>query len=229
VKSLTLILLLVTSLIYTSNSEAQRSDLQSWTLFTATTGIGERKEWLFYLEAQPRIGDDISKLERLLLRPAVGYAFSKEVSVLLGYAWTPTFMNARYEEDFRNEERIWQQILLKDNNFGIDWQHRLRQEQRMIDDASGTSHRTRYLLRGSIPMNDCGNWGMTGYNELFVTWNSLSGGPRAGFDRNRFFFGPYFVQGPARFEIGYLGEYGKRFGGDDRMINALMLALNLSL
>ena len=68
---------------------AQRSDLQSWTLVTATAGIGERKEWLFYFEAQPRVGDDVSRLERLLIRPAVGYALSKDVSFLVG--WTCSF------------------------------------------------------------------------------------------------------------------------------------------
>jgi hypothetical protein len=212
-----------------SATHAQRSDLQSWTLLTTTIGLGEKKEWLFYFEVQPRIGDDVSKLERLLIRTALGYAFSRDTSLLIGYAWTPTFTDTNYEEDFRNEERIWQQLLVKDKRFGIDWQHRLRQEQRMIDEVGGTSHRTRYLLRGSLPLDDCESWGLTGYNELFVTWNSLSTGPRGGFDRDRFFFGPYLLQGPARFEIGYLGEYGKRFGGDDRMINALMLALNLSL
>ena len=181
------------------------------------------------MEAQPRVGNEVSRLERLLIRPAAGYNLNKNVSLFLGYAWTPTFSNTQYESDFRNESRIWQQVLIKHSDFGFDWQHRIRQEQRMIDDASGVSNRTRYLLRGSYKFCDTDNWGITGYNELFVTLNSVDRGPRAGFDRDRFFFGPFFTSGFGRYEAGYLGEYGKRFGSDDRMINALMLSANFNL
>lgn len=208
---------------------AQQTDIQSWTLITAQTTLDSDKKWLVYAEAQPRVGDDISRLERLLLRPAVGYNYTEKTSLYLGYAWTPTFYDTHYNEDFRNEQRIWQQVLHKHDAFGMSWQHRLRQEQRFIDDASSTSHRTRYLLRGSYRLSELYNTGLTGYNELFVTENSVRRGPRAGFDRNRFFFGPYIVAGAGRYEVGYLGEYGKRFGSDDRMINAFMVTANYSL
>jgi hypothetical protein len=218
--------LVVLSLSVTLTAHAQQTDFQSWTLVTAQTTLDYDKRWLLYAEAQPRVGDDISRLERLLLRPAVGYNYTKSTTFYLGYAWTPTFYTTKYEEDFRNEQRIWQQILYKHDMLGLAWQHRLRQEQRFIDDASSTSHRTRYLLRGSYRMSESYNAGLTGYNELFITENSVQRGPRAGFDRNRFFFGPYIVAGAGRYEVGYLGEYGKRFGNDDRMINAIMVAAN---
>lgn len=205
---------------------AQRTDFQSWTLVTAQATLDSEKKWLLYTEAQPRVGDDISRLERLLLRPALGYNFDKSTTCYLGYAWTPTFYDTHYNEDFRDEQRIWQQVLYKHNWRGLAWQHRLRQEQRFIDDASSTSHRTRYLVRGSYRLSESYDAGLTGYNELFVTENSVHKGPRAGFDRNRFFFGPYIVAGKGRYEVGYLGEYGKRFGNDDRMINVIMVAAN---
>jgi hypothetical protein len=96
----------------------------------------------------------------------------------------------------------------------------------IIDDASGVSNRTRYLLRGSYRVAQSYDAGLTGYNEVFVTENSVQRGPRAGFDRGRFFFGPYVVWGAGRYEVGYLGEYGKRFGNSDRMINAIMVSAN---
>jgi hypothetical protein len=203
---------------------AQRTDFQSWTLLTAQVPLDSEKRWFVYGEAQPRVGDDISRLERLLLRSALGYSLTKSTALYLGYAWTPTFTNTAYDEDFRNEQRTWQQILTKHDWLGIAWQHRVRQEQRYIEDAASTSHRTRYLLRGSYRMVESDDIGLTGYNELFVTENSSERGPRAGFDRDRFFFGPYFVVGKGRYEVGYLGEYGKRFGSSDRMINAFMLS-----
>ena len=219
-----LILSLFVFVLSGENAHAQRTDIQQWSLVTANISLDQEKKWLFYMEAQPRVGDDVSRLERLLIRPAVGYNINEHLTAYLGYAWTPTFMNSSYDEDYRNEQRIWQQLLYKHDFMGLSWQHRLRQEQRIIDDASSTSNRSRYLLRGSYRFCDCSDFGLTGYNELFVTENSVDRGPRAGFDRDRFFFGPYLQSGPGRYEIGYLGEYGKRFGSDDRMINALMVS-----
>ena len=111
-------------------AHAQRTDFQSWTLVTAQATLDSDKKWLLYTEAQPRVGDDISRLERLLLRPALGYNFDKSTTFYLGYAWTPTFYDTHYNEDFRNEQRIWQQVLYKHDWLGFAWQHRLRQEQR---------------------------------------------------------------------------------------------------
>ena len=209
----------------TSETHAQSHDFQSWTQVISTVSLDPQKEWFAYMEVQPRIGDDISRLERLIIRPALGYNVNPNVALFLGYAWTPTYMNSHYEENFRNENRMWEQILIKDSRWGLDWQHRLRQEQRMIQDAGGPSNRTRYLLRGSYPLTASGNTGLTGYNEIFVNLNSEHNGPKGGFDRDRFFFGPYFTSGPARYEVGYLGEYAQKFDEDGgRMINAIMMS-----
>lgn len=216
--------LLFAALAGISEAHAQSHDLQSWTQVVSTVSFGKKKEWFAYMETQPRIGDDISRLERLIIRPAMGYKLNQNIDLYLGYAWTPTFMNAHYEESFRNENRIWQQVLVKDSRWGLDWQHRLRQEQRIIEDAGGPSNRTRYLLRGSYPLTSSGNTGLTGYNEIFVNLNSEHNGPKGGFDRDRVFFGPYFKSGPARYEVGYVGEYAQKYDEDGgRMIDAIMV------
>jgi hypothetical protein len=205
---------------------AQRTDVQGWALATANISLTDDARWSLYLEAQARLGDDLSQLERLLLRPAVGRRLSNDVSLFLGYAWTPTFTDTRYESEFRSEHRIWQQLVVRHGGGGLAWQHRIRQEQRFLDNASGASHRTRHLLRAStIP---AGNLGLTGYHELFVTWNSVERGPEAGFDRSRVFVGPFLTRGPVRYEAGYVGEYGRRFGNQDRIIHALLVSGNVT-
>ncbi len=73
------------------NAYAQRTDFQSWTLVTAQVPLDSEKRWFIYGEAQPRVGDDVSRLERLLLRSALGYSIGKSTALYLGYAWTPTF------------------------------------------------------------------------------------------------------------------------------------------
>ncbi len=207
---------------------AQQTDLQAWSLVTATVPLSDASRWFVYLEGQARVADDVSRMERLLLRPAAGRNLSASVAVLLGYAWTPTFTNTSYDTDFRSEHRLWQQLVAKHDGGGLTWQHRIRQEQRMIAETSGMSHRTRYLVRASHAPRPGGRIGITGYQELFVTWNTVERGPRAGFDRSRVFVGPFLTSGPVRYEAGYLGEYGRRFGERDRIISALLLSANLT-
>lgn len=216
------------ALTQSAPSHAQPTDLQAWTNITTTVTIDPARRWFFYFEAQPRIGDNISRLERLLIRPAIGYNLSDHLSVSLGYAWTPTFSNASYLSDFRNENRIWQQLLYREERFGVQWQHRLRLEQRLLQDAAETSHRARYLVRASHPLSQDGSFGITGFNELFVTANGATRAPKGGFDRDRIFVGPYFVSGPGRYEIGYLGEYARQFGNDSRLINGILMNVTLS-
>lgn len=207
---------------------AQRQDVQSWSLVTANISLPGDARWFLYLEAQARLGDDVSRMERLLLRPALGRQLSDDVAVSLGYAWTPTYMNTSYESDFRGEHRIWQQAVIRHGGAGLSWQHRIRQEQRMIDETSGTAHRTRHLVRASTSPGTGRQIGLTGYHELFVSWNSVDGGPRAGFDRSRVFVGPYLIRDHVRYEAGYVGEYGRRFGNSDRIVHALLVSANLT-
>ena len=182
---LSFIFLFVGMLSWATDSCAQKTDFQSWTFVSATANLDSDKKWFAYMEAQPRIGDDVSRLERLLIRPGLAYNLNDKVAVYLGYAWTPTFTNASYDQDFRNENRIWQQVLYKHDLWGLQWQHRLRQEQRFIEDTSGTSNRTRYLVRGSYGLTEDGTYGLTGYNELFVTENGTTKGPVGGFAHHR--------------------------------------------
>jgi hypothetical protein len=207
---------------------AQQHDLQSWSLVTAHVSLADTSPWFLYLEGQARVGNDVSRMERILLRPAIGYNLTPNVALFAGYAWTPTFMNTSYASEYRNEQRLWQQLVVKHAGGRVAWQHRIRQEQRTLEDAAGTSHRTRYLVRASRMPSDGGRVGVTGYHELFVTWNSVERGPRAGFDRSRVFVGPYLTNGPLRYEAGYVGEYGRRFGDSDRIVHAFLVSANLT-
>jgi hypothetical protein len=221
-------LLLFQWFLFAHFASAQKTDFQSWNQLSAQIAIDQEKKWLFYFEAQPRISDNVSQLERLIIRPAIGYNYDNEIVFYLGYGWTPGFMDSHYDGDFNNENRIWQQVLLRKTALGINWVHGFRQEQRFISDTSDVSNRFRYQLRGSYKFYEEQNFGLTAYQMLFFNLNSVDNGPRAGFDRARAFFGPFWEIESARYEVGYLGEYGKRFGGDDRVVNALLLSAAFS-
>jgi hypothetical protein len=81
----------VATLLCPLESIAQRTDSQAWTLVTTNISLDADKKWFFYMEAQPRVGNDVSRLERILIRPAAGYNINKRVSLFLGYGWIPTF------------------------------------------------------------------------------------------------------------------------------------------
>jgi hypothetical protein len=171
----------------------------------------------------------VSNLDRLFIRPSLGYQITDNLDAALGYAWTPGFVNVSYEDDFRNENRVWQSLTYRHSRWGLNWQHRFRQEQRFIQNASGTAHRSQYVLRASYPFPQAPNRGLTSSGQLLVNENSVTRGPQGGFDRTRFFFGPFFVYGPVRYEVGYLGEYAHRFGDDSRVVHALLVSVNLTL
>jgi hypothetical protein len=202
------------------------SDTQLWSTLVVTAPIDSQEKFSFYGEVQPRFGDDVSAIERLVVRPGLTYKVTDTLAATIGYAYTPLFLNNTYDYHYRDEQRVWEQLAYTQKlaSWPITFNHRFRQEQRFIDDTSEAAHRTRYLLKASIPFHEGGRFGATGNDEVFFNWNSVDHGPRAGFDRNRIFSGIYYEAKPARIELGYLSEFGKRFSGsEDRFINALAL------
>ena len=175
-----------------------------------------------YVEAQPRIGDNWQRAAAFQGRVAAVYNVSTKLGLYGGYAWTPSFYNSQYHKDYREENRIWEQVMYRHELVGIQWQHRLREEQRFIERTNGVANRLRYMVKGSYALNDAKDSGLTAFDEFMVNLNSIKNGPWEGYDRNRIFFGPYWMVGGTRYEIGYLGEILKRFGSDERWANVIL-------
>jgi hypothetical protein len=199
-------------------------DFEAWVATAALVPLEDTKTYQLFFEIQPRLGDDWQRMATVIARTAVVYNATPHLSVFAGYGWLPSLYDANYHRIYRDEQRLWQQLLYNQNLWDISWQHRLRQEQRWIEHTDGVSNRTRYMLRGSLPLNDASDFGITAFNEFMVNWNGVEGGPWGGYDRNRIFVGPYWQVGNARYEVGYLGEHAKRFGDDERWVNAIATA-----
>lgn len=208
-----------------SSAFAQRSDLQSWTAIGVAIPMDTNKKWSLLGEVQPRIGNNVQQIERFLVLTSISHAFSQSVDIALGHGWTPGYMNSNYEDDFRNENRTFQALSVKGTLGDWSFRYRLLEEQRYIQGASGVSNRLRLLVGGTMRMFKQSDAGLSCWNDYFINLNSVRRGPQVGFDRDRFFFGPYLNQSRVRYEIGYLGEFGAHFGGDDRMINAFMIGV----
>lgn len=204
---------------------AQRSDFQSWTSVGLLIPIDSNQRWSLSSEVQPRLGKNLQHLERVLILTSVSHAISQSADISFGHGWTPGYMNSSYEGDFRNENRTFQALSIKHTLGGVSMRYRLLEEQRYIQDASGVSNRLRLLIGGTIRLMQKSDAGLAWWNDYFINLHSVSRGPKAGFDRDRFFLGSYLNRDNVRYEVGYLGEFGAHFGADDRMINAVMFGI----
>lgn len=203
-------------------------DFEAWAATAAFIPLEDSNTYQLYVETQPRLGDNWQRMATALIRTALVYHATPSCSLFAGYGWFPAFYDSDYHRSYRDDQRLWQQLLYKHELWDITWQHRVRQEQRWIEHTAGVSNRTRYMLRGSFPFNDTQNFGITASDEIMVNLNTVEGGPWSGYDRNRIFVGPYWLHGITRYEVGYLGEHTKRFGDDERWVNALAMVATLN-
>jgi hypothetical protein len=189
---------LLQSTVGAAPARADESDTQQWTIFTVEKDLSPR--WRGYFEIQPRIGGDISKLDRLIIRPALGYRVNSKLSLWQGYGWTPAF-----EPEFNDEHRLYQQVLFEDKLGKTSFSSRTRLEERFIEGAGSTSVRLRSMIRFMHPLSTDRKWAAVAYDELFFNLTSSSPGPVAGFDQNRLFLGvSRQLNEQLRVETGYL-------------------------
>ena len=215
--------LLLTLAVCPSPARAQQTDFEGWFQYLSHIGLDEERTWVLTLEEQPRIGDDWRRLNTNIMRTIINYNWTNQFSTGVGYMWGPMFYNSHYYHIYRDENRTFIQLLYKYDQWGIQWVHRFRQEQRFIENTAGSvSNRGRYLIRASYPLSDDKNFGLTGYNEIFINYNSVYNGPTGGYDQDRMFFGPYWKVDNARYEVGFLEQHTQRFGLEPRWAQVLM-------
>jgi hypothetical protein len=204
--ALIIYLYVVISAFGSALSASAETDYQTWSLFIYQGSSANRLRT--YVEIQPRFGNNVSRLDQILLRPAVWYALRPNLSLWLGYAWTPGF-NPR----FQNEQRLWQQMIY-DKSFGpVTYVNRLRLEQRFIDGIVPVAHRIRNMFRLTMNLGSNNLWQAAVWDEIFLNINSASPTIRSGFQQNRLFLGAnHLVIAQTRVEAGYLFNYIVRPG-----------------
>jgi len=178
-----MVALLTFSLVSNKAVHAAKEDFQLWSPVYLTVSHSDKIQGWY--EVQPRFGENVSQVNQLLLRLALGYKFNKRWSLWQGYAWTPAFV-----PEYTNENRIYQQLLyLRKFPQSFIIMSRSRLEWRWIENVPGTAVRFRTLLRGQYPFDVDRVWSLVAQDEIFVNFNSPPNGPAAGFDQNRLFFG----------------------------------------
>ncbi len=140
----------------------------AWYMYFGTNKISEKLS--IHSEAQFRFYETTANFNQLLLRTGLNYHINPDAIVTLGYGYIST--DGTFEEfpDEINskENRIFQQLILKNKVGEFRFEHRYRLEQRFIDfgESTDTQHRARYRLQVTLPLTD--TFFVNVYDEVFL-------------------------------------------------------------
>ena len=157
-------------------------DFGLWTPIYIYIPISEKVKGNF--EINPRIQQNATHINQLLVRPSLGYQLTKDLSLWQGYSWVTNYL-----PQFTREERLWQQVLHEKKFSKFSLVNRFRLEERFIQDVEGISLRGRYLLKTLYPITKSKLLSLVLADELFVNLDAHHSGPQVGIDQNRFFVG----------------------------------------
>lgn len=126
----------------------------------------KRDKLLYHFMTNPRLNDNWQNFDRQFIRNGIGYQLNNNLSLMLGHDW---FFIKQAKNDIDYENRIWQQIELK-NGFGdLASLNRLRLEERFLESEFIAS--LRWLLRLEYPVPKLETLNFVFSNEIFVDLN----------------------------------------------------------
>jgi hypothetical protein len=176
------------------------------------------KRWALYGDAQLRRAEPWGKPQQLLLRPGVLYDAAPNVRLGLGhaYAYTSVYGELPAAAPFA-EHRVWEQVQFAARTGVVAWSHRLRAEQRWIEqgDAWRFRQRARIMTRATVDAPALGIPAaplyLTGHGELFAQIGATSDGQV--FDQSRLALqGGWRASPRLRVEAGYMQQLIQRGG-----------------
>jgi hypothetical protein len=186
-----------------NHSFGQKSDIGNWFIYFGNQKINTK--WNWHNELQYRSYNFIDDTNQLLFRTGIGYNLSENNdNILVGYGFiqSHTYTNTE-DKNVRNEHRVYQQFLTKQNIHNFYIQHRYRIEERFFSDDCTV--RFRYFLSINKPLNkktlEKNALYLSAYNEIFLN------AEKPVFDRNRLYGGiGYCINKHLRVETGYMAQ-----------------------
>lgn len=187
------------------SAQVNTTDIGSWGMLFNQTRL--HNKWSLHSEVQFRSYEINPNTEQLLIRGGLNFHANHGLIFTAGYGWITNYPDDEkvFKDQSVDENRIWEQVILKSNSGRVYFEHRYRFEQRWITSSSKTNYksRLRYLLRLTIPLNNKEVKKKTLfiglYNEIFI---NLTNAP---FDRNRLYGAlGYQVNSSTNIQLGYL-------------------------
>lgn len=200
---------------------ATEADFEAWSTITASGAVAGSV--LASFEVSIRADDFGTRAPTTLIRPALGYQMSRNVSLWGGYARVDTRPQGQAATA---ENRYFQQLLWAPGSVGgVTIALRTRLEQRTVEGAKDTGWRLRQQIRATVPLRKAGLSAVVS-SEPFVALNSTDFGASNGLDQWRNFAG---ISVPATkrlsVEFGYMNRYVQRRGRPDRVDHIIPLTL----
>lgn len=197
----------LTLLLGASLSAQIDNNANGWYMYFGDHPIAKTR-WGLHLEGQWRRANLGLAWQQLLLRPGVNFQLNKKVMLTGGYGFVETYRYGDYpfRENFP-EHRFFEQANFTQKFLGLEWQNRLRFEQRNFKGyVARYENRFRYMLRTSIPLKfDNGKNYIALYDEIMlnygknVTFNT--------FDQNRAYIAFGRILGhQTRLEVGFMEQ-----------------------
>jgi hypothetical protein len=173
-------------------------------------------KWGLHFDFQLRSADKVDYLRNVLIRPGITYYINSKQNATLGYLLTTTHTELPDNADYTlTEHRIWQQYILSHKIKSVFASHRVRLEQRFIEQLNGEdifSQRFRYFFRFIQPLqkvNDSFNKGpfVALQNEVFLNIHHKNLLNNHGFDQNRAYLAAgYRFSNQIDLEAGYMNQ-----------------------
>jgi hypothetical protein len=243
-------LLLVIVLFFYNSSFSQNQRITDnnsigWIAVINTVKVSPK--FVLFAESQWRRVEALENPQQNLLRLGLSYSLRKDVNLNIGYAFADTHPYGDYPNTNRfSENRIYEQIVIKNPLGKVDLSHRFSLEQRFLEKFSTQNgvintdwvflNRLRYRLRVEVPSykasSEDNRWSAILLDEVFVGFGKNIGANV--FDQNRLaaLMGYKFNKN-IKLEAGYLGQtlqQGKLVNGRPvfQYNNGFMLTTNLS-
>ena len=175
-------IILLSILGFTISGYAQdRQEYGSWNAAFLTKNIGE--DWNVRLEYHHRTTSFLKYHEQTVIRPSIDYRLDSIFSFAAGYSYLHNDQNINIAKPDFYEHNLWQQVALNHEIGLMNFNHRLRVEERFIAaiverggqeliDGSNYQTRLRYRLTASIDVLKNPNISIVAYDELFLNFNS---------------------------------------------------------
>lgn len=170
----------------------------NWMMYIGNNPIYEK--YSIWNEIQYRDRIVFGDFTQLVLRSGLNYSISDQSQVLLGYAYILTDS----DESAIVEHRIFQQGIHRHSFSSFGLQHRVRLEERFVEEKDMTV-RLRYFLGATFPLNvdvmKTGAIYASAFNEIFMNMSGTA------FDRDRIYGAIGYQWSPyIRTELGYMSQ-----------------------
>jgi hypothetical protein len=198
---------LVLIIAVSANAQSSRQTVdQSITWFSLNSNVKIARKWSAVVDGQFRFAQDLQNMQHML-RIGASYDITSKLSVVpVGYSYIWNYKYGKQPAGIvNNENRIWQQVFFKHKVRSVSVNHRLRLEERYIQNRkaanegtpaynaySDNQFRVRYRVLANIPITKKVLEAKTVYvsiwDEAFVSWGKTV--TYNDINQNRIFVGP---------------------------------------